>query len=158
MIENGRKIFLGDLLSDPVVVFQKENYYKLVFLIWFLLPIILPCLIWNESLENSFFICVTLRYVLSLHSTWTINSLAHRFGTRIYDENILPRDNLIVTLLTLGDGYHNYHHTYARDYAGSEYGRKFNIITAFIDICSAMGLAYDLKTVSKNYVLNTKLE
>jgi stearoyl-CoA desaturase (delta-9 desaturase) len=47
-----------------------------------------------------------------LHGTFTINSLAHVFGTRRYATTDTSRNNLLLALLTLGEGWHNNHHHY----------------------------------------------
>jgi len=46
------------------------------------------------------------------HATFTINSLAHRFGTRRYATRDDSRNNLWLALLTFGEGWHNNHHHY----------------------------------------------
>ena len=46
------------------------------------------------------------------HATFTINSLAHRFGTRCYETRDDSRNNLWLALLTFGEGWHNNHHHY----------------------------------------------
>jgi stearoyl-CoA desaturase (delta-9 desaturase) len=51
-----------------------------------------------------------LRMVLVLHATWLVNSLAHRRGGRAYDTPDQSRNNLLVALLALGEGWHNNHH------------------------------------------------
>ncbi len=43
---------------------------------------------------------------------WLVNSLAHMKGSRPYDHNIASRENFSVIYLSLGEGYHNYHHTF----------------------------------------------
>lgn len=47
-----------------------------------------------------------------LHATFTINSLAHVFGSRRYATTDTSRNNLWLALLTLGEGWHNNHHHY----------------------------------------------
>ena len=44
------------------------------------------------------------------HATVTINSLAHRFGTRRFQTRDDSRNNLWLALLTFGEGWHNNHH------------------------------------------------
>ncbi|MGD9584770.1 MAG: acyl-CoA desaturase [Lysobacterales bacterium] len=44
------------------------------------------------------------------HATVTINSLAHRFGTRRFTTKDDSRNNLWLALLTFGEGWHNNHH------------------------------------------------
>ena len=48
--------------------------------------------------------------VVLFHATVTINSLAHRFGTRRYRTNDDSRNNWLLALLTFGEGWHNNHH------------------------------------------------
>ena len=44
------------------------------------------------------------------HATFTINSLSHTFGTRRYATSDTSRNNPLLALLTLGEGWHNNHH------------------------------------------------
>lgn len=48
--------------------------------------------------------------VVLFHATFTINSLAHVWGTRRYPTEDTSRNNLWLALLTLGEGWHNNHH------------------------------------------------
>jgi stearoyl-CoA desaturase (delta-9 desaturase) len=50
--------------------------------------------------------------VLLFHGTCTINSLSHVFGTRPYDTGDESRNNPLLALITLGEGWHNNHHYY----------------------------------------------
>lgn len=89
--------------------------------------------------------------------TWLVNSAAHLWGNRPYDATINPRENLGVCLGAIGEGYHNYHHTFPYDYSTSEYGWKVNPTTMFIDLMAKIGWAYDRKSVSEN-VLKMRIE
>lgn len=44
------------------------------------------------------------------HATVSINSLAHRFGSRRFPTRDDSRNNWILALLTFGEGWHNNHH------------------------------------------------
>ncbi|XP_026296167.1 acyl-CoA Delta(11) desaturase isoform X2 [Apis mellifera] len=67
--------------------------------------------------------------------------------------NIGPTENLIVSMLVCGEGWHNYHHVFPWDYKAAELGGyKTNLTTAFIDFCALLGQAYDLKTVSEEMI------
>ena len=46
------------------------------------------------------------------HATFTINSLAHRYGTRRYETQDASRNNVWLALLTFGEGWHNNHHRF----------------------------------------------
>lgn len=62
------------------------------------------------------------------------------------------------TILTFGEGWHNYHHTFPYDYRASEFHYLINPTTAFIDFFSVIGWAYDRKTVSKEIIEKQKLK
>lgn len=48
--------------------------------------------------------------VLLWHATFTVNSLNHTFGTRRYATSDTSRNNVLLALLTFGEGWHNNHH------------------------------------------------
>lgn len=50
--------------------------------------------------------------VVLAHSTFLINSVAHVWGTRRYDTDDTSRNNALLAVLTLGEGWHNNHHHY----------------------------------------------
>ncbi|MGC8627314.1 MAG: acyl-CoA desaturase, partial [Acidimicrobiales bacterium] len=55
-----------------------------------------------------FFVSTTLLY----HATFSVNSVAHRFGRRRFATADASRNNGLVALLTLGEGWHNNHHRF----------------------------------------------
>jgi stearoyl-CoA desaturase (delta-9 desaturase) len=48
--------------------------------------------------------------VVRFHCTVTINSLAHRWGTRRFVTRDESRNNWFLAIITLGEGWHNNHH------------------------------------------------
>lgn len=48
--------------------------------------------------------------VVLFHATLAINSLAHVWGSRRYATNDTSRNNFVLAVLTLGEGWHNNHH------------------------------------------------
>ena len=50
------------------------------------------------------------------HATWCVNSVAHWFGKHTFDDTISPKDHFVTGLLTLGEGYHNFHHEFPSDF------------------------------------------
>lgn len=48
--------------------------------------------------------------VLLWHSTFLINSLAHVFGSRRFETTDTSRNNPLLAILTMGEGWHNNHH------------------------------------------------
>lgn len=157
VLEKGKTIDLSDVLADPVVRFQRKYYTPLVILLCFVLPTAIPMMFWEENFKNSFFIATILRYMTTVNSTLLINSVAHRWGNRPYDRYIKPADNIWMFFGTMGEGFHNYHHTFPWDYSSSEFGLRYNLTTAFIDLMAWLGLAYDRKTASPELIRDRKL-
>ncbi|XP_071379525.1 acyl-CoA desaturase isoform X1 [Centroberyx affinis] len=153
VIEKGRKLELTDLKADKVVMFQRKYYKPSVLLMCFLVPMLVPWYLWGEPLWVGYFIPALLRYTMVLNATWLVNSAAHMWGNRPYDHSINPRENKFVTFSAIGEGFHNYHHTFPYDYATSEFGCKLNLTTCFIDFMCFLGLAKDCKRVSQEVVL-----
>ena len=129
---------VSDLENNEIVMFQHKYYEILWVTIALVLPVLL-CKLWNETLTNAFFSTI-IRIILMLHATWCVNSLAHMYGEKPYNSTIEPSENLFVSLITFGEGWHNFHHTYPKDYRASE-KHKFNPSYAFIDLMKTLGLA-----------------
>ncbi len=55
-----------------------------------------------------FFVSTVLLY----HATYSVNSIAHMFGTQRFRTEDHSRNNLIVAIFSLGEGWHNNHHRY----------------------------------------------
>lgn len=55
-----------------------------------------------------FCISTTVTY----HATYTINSLAHRWGRQRFETGDDSRNNFLLAILTMGEGWHNNHHHY----------------------------------------------
>lgn len=157
VIKKGKAIELSDLMADPIVRFHRKYYIPLVLLCCFFLPTFIPMYFWNETFFNSFLIPTLFRFCFTLNQTWLVNSAAHMWGSKPYDVTINPRENAFVVLGAVGEGFHNYHHTFPYDYATSEYGIKYNLTTAFIDLMAWLGLAYDRKTAARESIKARKL-
>lgn len=147
VISQSDKLDFTDLLRDPVVYYQMKYYTPLYFIFAFALPFSLVYFSFNVS----FTACMSMfiyRYIASLHSTWFVNSTAHMFGDQPYSHEQQARENSFVSFGAIGEGYHNYHHTFPFDYKTAEDGMKLNVTKHFIDLMAWTGQAYDLKTVS----------
>jgi len=89
-----------------------------------------------------------LRLVLSQHSTYLINSAAHIWGRQPYSNSTSARDNSFLALLTYGEGYHNYHHTFQWDYRNGNKWWHYDPTKWLIRLFSILGITKNLKTCS----------
>jgi len=97
-----------DLELDPIVGWQKRNYLWIVLMGFFLPGVFLG---WKGLLLVGF-----LRLAVSWNIAWSVNSVCHWIGTRakdvdgkIYTDDD-SRNNLLVAVLSFGEGYHANHH------------------------------------------------
>ncbi|EFN76591.1 Acyl-CoA desaturase [Harpegnathos saltator] len=151
VLKKSEKLDMSDILSDPVVVISEKYFLPLQFLFSFVLPTIVPVYFWNETWGRAIISQVFIRYMITLNSIWSINSIAHAWGHRPYDRHIKPADNKIVNIILNGEGFHNYHHVFPWDYRSAEIAR-ISYITYLIDWFAKLGLAYDLKYPSLELV------
>ena len=104
------------LREDRVVMWQHRWYVSLV-----LSGLALPFLAgyaydgWIGG-AGCFLLAGVGRVFLVLNSTFCINSICHLWGSQPYSQSNSSRDSWWVSLITLGEGYHNYHHSFQRDY------------------------------------------
>lgn len=157
VIEKGKTVDVSDVWADPVVRFQHRFYVPLSALCCFVVPSAVPYYCWDEDWYTSVFGAGFFRYVICLHFTWFVNSAAHMWGNKPFDKSISATENKWVSAFAIGEGFHNYHHTFPWDYATSELGYKYNFTTYFIDCMAAIGQAYDLKTANSDTVHQRKV-
>ena len=102
---------------------------------------------WNTSgwqtLVWGFFISTTLLY----HATYTINSLAHRYGRRRFDTPDHSRNNFLLALLTLGEGWHNNHHRYPGAARQGFYWWEVDLSYLGLRVLKRLGLVWNLRPV-----------
>ncbi|XP_022666498.1 stearoyl-CoA desaturase 5-like isoform X2 [Varroa destructor] len=148
----GSKVDCSDVAEDPIVAFQIRHYVVLTLLFATLIPTCLPVYCWDESIWVAFYICTIIRLVIQLNVTWSVNSFAHYFGEKPFDNTIWPTETRFVAFAAAGEGWHNYHHTFPHDYACSELGWYLNPTKLFIDFMWLIGMAYDCKQESMDSV------
>jgi len=89
--------------------------------------------------------------VLLHHVTFTVNSLAHRFGRRRYATSDDSRNNWWIALLTFGEGWHNNHHHFPGSVRQGFYWWEIDLTYYLLRAMAACGLIWDLKTVPARF-------
>ena len=109
---------VDDLEADPLVgkrgLFNRF-YMPIALLMAFVLPTLVCGLGWGDW-HGGYFIAGVARLVFVHHSTFFVNSLAHYAGDALFTDGHTARNSFITALLTLGEGYHNFHHEFPSDY------------------------------------------
>ncbi len=135
----------SDLLNNKRVMFQ-HKYYGTCAIVTNFLMIGLVGLLCHNFLA-AFIFAGLFRLFLLHHFTWFINSLAHTWGAKTYSKEHTAVDNYLISLVTFGEGYHNYHHTFCSDYRNGVRWFHFDPTKWMIWSLSKLGLAKGLKTV-----------
>jgi stearoyl-CoA desaturase (delta-9 desaturase) len=81
------------------------------------------------------------------HVTYTVNSLAHRWGSRRYQTRDDSRNNVALAFLTMGEGWHNNHHHYPASARQGFYWWEVDLTYYLLVALSWVGLIWDLRPV-----------
>jgi stearoyl-CoA desaturase (delta-9 desaturase) len=96
-----------------------------------------------QMLVWGFFISTTALF----HGTSCINSLAHLMGRRRFPTDDHSRNSFILSIITLGEGWHNNHHRYQSAARQGFYWWEIDLTYALLKALSWTGLIWDLKGV-----------
>lgn len=134
-----------DLQRDPIVMWQHKHYVAITTAMNLGLPIVLGLIL--GDVIGTVLLVGLLRLVVNHHVTFFINSLAHYWGTRPYTEDNSARDNGFLAFLTYGEGYHNYHHIFQKDYRNGIRWYQWDPTKWMIAALARCGLATELQRV-----------
>ncbi|MCZ6695285.1 MAG: fatty acid desaturase [Acidobacteria bacterium] len=131
-----------DLMENRLVMFQDRHHFTLS-----LVTNALVCGAIGWAIGDylgAFVLAWWTRLFVSHHFTWFVNSLCHTWGDRSFSREQSAVDNYVLAFLTVGEGYHNYHHTFASDYRNGFRWFHFDPSKWVIWGLSKVGLARDL--------------
>ena len=133
------------LRKDPLIMWQ-HRYYIPVVLSGLALPFIVGFFYggWMSGL-SCFILAGVGRTFFVLNSTFCINSICHMWGEQPHGTGDSSRDSWWISLITFGEGYHNYHHMFLRDYRNGAEWYHFDPSKWLIFTLSKMRLAYNLQ-------------
>jgi len=83
--------------------------------------------------------------VLSHHATFTVNSICHVWGWRRYATADASRNNVLVALITLGEGWHNNHHHYQSSARQGFRWWEIDVSYYLLWLLAAVGLVWDVR-------------
>jgi len=88
---------------------------------------------------------VIVRTVVVWHITWSVNSLTHAWGYRNYETGEKSRNNWLVALLSVGEGWHNNHHADPASASVQHRWWELDISYYQIKMLQWLGLASDVR-------------
>jgi stearoyl-CoA desaturase (delta-9 desaturase) len=99
-----------------------------------------------------------VRFIVVQHVTFSINSLSHWWGRQPWSTATTSRDNRWLALLSFGEGYHNFHHTFQADYRNGIQWYDYDPSKWLIRTVAALGLASDLRRTPEHLLLRARFE
>lgn len=87
--------------------------------------------------------------VVLWHGTFTINSLSHVFGKRRYLTTDTSRNNFLLALLTMGEGWHNNHHFHQNTANQGWFWWEIDVTFYILKVLSWFGVVSDLRLPSE---------
>lgn len=149
--KNRARADISDLTSDWVVNFQHRHYLALMLFVSVILPTLIAGVFWGDYWGGFIYGGILKTFVIQ-QATFCVNSLAHWIGVQPFDDRRTPRDHALTALVTFGEGYHNFHHEFPSDYRNALKWYQFDPTKVCIWTLSKLGLAWNLKTFSKNAI------
>jgi stearoyl-CoA desaturase (delta-9 desaturase) len=132
-----------DLARRRLLIWQHRHYPVIGGVVGFLAPLLLGWAFgdpWGGLIVGGF-----TRLVFVYQATFAVNSFAHWLGSQPYSDANTSRDSTVTALLTMGEGYHNFHHTFPADYRNGFWPHQFDPTKWIIWVLAAAGLARNLR-------------
>jgi len=82
---------------------------------------------------------------VGLHFTWLVNSVCHKFGSRMFETDDDSKNNWWVALLTFGEGWHNNHHDKPVRARHGIHWYQIDFSWMLISVLKSLGLAKNIK-------------
>ncbi|PLN84687.1 acyl-CoA desaturase [Aspergillus taichungensis] len=148
---------ITDLNEDPIVIWQHRHYIKSVLFMGLVFPTLVCGFGWGDW-AGGFIYAGIVRATFVQQATFCVNSLAHWLGEQPFDDRNSPRDHIVTALVTLGEGYHNFHHEFPSDYRNAIEWWQYDPTKWAIWTWKKLGLASDLKEFRQNEIEKGRLQ
>jgi stearoyl-CoA desaturase (delta-9 desaturase) len=141
--------YIPDLMKSRMLTFI-SNAFPLWVIIGLLLPTIAGGLLtmsWTGALFG--FVWGGLaRVFLVHHLTWSINSVCHLWGAQPYRSHDESRNNVVMGVMAMGEGWHNNHHAFPTSARHGLAWWQFDLSYIIIRSLQAVGLAWQVRIPS----------
>ncbi len=142
-------IYCRHLLKDPVVRFVDRT-----FSLWVVLSLVIPFALggWTGLLWGGL-----VRMFFVHHITWSVNSVCHTFGKRAFETPDRSRNQWMVGLLGMGEGWHNNHHAFPRSAVHGLDRWQLDVSAWVIACLERVGLARDVQRIAPEVLARKRL-
>jgi stearoyl-CoA desaturase (Delta-9 desaturase) len=142
--------YVRDLLHDRLIFKLNRMYF-----VWIALGLFLPAIAeglitmsWS-GFAHGFLWGGLIRVLVVHHTTWSINSVCHVFGSRPYQVKDYSTNNVVLAIPTFGESWHNNHHAFPSSAVHGLEWWQVDITGSMIKLCAALGLASAVKIAKK---------
>jgi stearoyl-CoA desaturase (Delta-9 desaturase) len=150
-----KPVSVRDLEREPLIAWQ-QRYYAIIGLATGVgLPVLLGFALGDPW--GGFIVGGAVRLFLVYHATFSINSFAHLVGAQPYSDKNSSRDSLLTALISMGEGYHNFHHTFPADYRNGVLPHQFDPTKWALRALQAVGLAHNLRRTPQPAIVLARL-
>jgi stearoyl-CoA desaturase (delta-9 desaturase) len=147
--KSSRARWAPELLKDPVLV-RIDRWFPQVGAISFVLIWVCGLLLTGtwQGATTALLWGGPVRIFLLHHVTWSVNSICHYYGTRPFDTSDHSANNWPLSLLSMGESWHNNHHAFPAS-ARHGLGRgQVDISAATIGLLQKLGLVHRVRQPS----------
>ncbi|MCA9230198.1 MAG: fatty acid desaturase [Planctomycetales bacterium] len=147
--------FVRDILKDPFYLrLERNSFWTVVYaihaLVFFLIGFGIGRATGTTAMDGVQFGLslvvwgVLLRTVVTWHITWSVNSVTHLWGYQNYNTRENSQNNMLIGLLSNGEGWHNNHHADQRAASHGHHWWEFDVTWLTIRLLEIIGLAKDV--------------
>lgn len=147
-----------DLRNDMTLVMANKHFPY-----WLLVGLALPALLggvismsWTGVLLG-FLWGGLVRVFCVHHVTWSINSICHLWGTRSYHSHDESRNNPLLAVLGMGEGWHNNHHAFPTSARHGLSWWQLDLSYVVIRLMQMLRLAHNVRVPDKAKLASKRL-
>ena len=146
--------YTRDLREDRALVLANRQ-----FLYWVLAGLVIPAVAGGlltmswMGVALGFLWGGLVRILIIHHITWSVNSICHLWGSRPFACGDESRNNVLVGILGLGEGWHNNHHAFPSSARHGLRWWEFDLSYLIIRALGLVGLARDIRVPDRERML-----
>ncbi len=151
--------YVGDWMKVPELKFINDYY-------WLAGVLLAGCLLGAGALLESLGFATSagqifvwgfcISTVAVYHGTYTINSLSHQFGKRRFKTSDDSRNNVLLALITLGEGWHNNHHHHSSSARQGFRWWEIDVTYYILKSLSWVGIVWNLRPVPEHVMAEAR--
>lgn len=148
--QTSAKRWAPDFVKDPGMR-RIDRLFPLWGVISFTVPALIGLVVTGTfaGAASAFLWGSLVRIFVLHHVTWSVNSICHFYGDRPYQTRDFSTNNWMLSLVSLGESWHNNHHAFPSSAVHGLRPHQIDLSAGLIRLLKTLGLAWDLKAVTR---------